>query len=53
MIAAYARIEQGLGGTGLTRAPADTPLEYLGRVLTAHRVSPDAVTRLTGLFEQA
>lgn len=53
VIAAYARMERGLGAIGLTRDRADTPFEYLGRVLTDHRVSPAAATRLTGLFEQA
>jgi Domain of unknown function (DUF4129) len=53
VIAAYARMERGLGATGLARDPAETPLEYLGRVLAGRRVSPAAVTRLTGLFQHA
>jgi Domain of unknown function (DUF4129) len=53
VIAAYARMERGLGAGGLARAPAETAMEYLRRVLTQRRVSPAAATRLTGLFEQA
>jgi hypothetical protein len=53
VIAAYARMERGLRATGLARDPAETPLEYLGRVLAGRRVSPAAVTRLTSLFQHA
>jgi hypothetical protein len=53
VIAAYARMERGLGASGLARAPAETSLEYLRRVLAHRRVSPAAVSRLTDLFEQA
>lgn len=53
VIAAYARMERGIGAGGLARAPAETAMEYLGRVLTHRRVSPAAATSLTSLFEQA
>jgi hypothetical protein len=53
VIAAYARMERGLGGSGLARAASETALEYLGRVLADRRVSPAAVIRLTNLFERA
>jgi hypothetical protein len=53
VIAAYARMERGLGASGLARAPAETAPEFLRRVLAHRRVGPGAATRLTGLFEQA
>jgi MFS family permease len=53
VIAAYARMERGLGACGLARSPAETAVEYLSRVLTDRRVSRAAASRLTGLFEQA
>jgi uncharacterized protein DUF4129 len=53
VIAAYARMERGLGATGLARSPADAPLEYLGRLMSARQVSQTAASRLTDLFEQA
>jgi hypothetical protein len=53
VIAAYARMERGLGAGGLARAPAETAPEYLRRVLAHRKVSAVAVTRLTDLFEQA
>jgi hypothetical protein len=53
VIAAYARMEQALGCSGMGRAPSETPLEYLRRVLLARTANRDAVSRLTSLFEQA
>jgi hypothetical protein len=53
VIATYARMERGLAARGVSRDPADTPLEYLSRILAAHRVSEPAASRLTELFEQA
>jgi len=53
VIATYARMERGLTARGVNRNPADTPLEYLSRILAAHRVSELAASRLTELFEQA
>ena len=42
-----------LGPHGLRRKPSETPLEYLRRVLLGLTARGDAVSRLTGLFEQA
>jgi hypothetical protein len=54
VIATYARMETTLAGAGLPRAAAETPLEYLGRVLRELlQTSADAVARLTALFERA
>jgi MFS family permease len=54
VIAAYARMEVTLAGAGLPRDAAETPLEYLGRVLRELlHTSAEAVARLTALFERA
>ncbi len=53
VIAAYARMERVLGRHGQPRRPAEAPLEYLARVLTALRVRAAAVSDLTELFERA
>jgi hypothetical protein len=53
VIAAYARAESVLARHGLPRRPAETPLEYLGRVLSELRVRAAAVLELTELFERA
>jgi hypothetical protein len=53
VIAAYARMERALDSCGLPRRPADAPLEYLGRALTALNVDANALRRLTALFERA
>ena len=54
VIATYARMETTLAGAGLPRAVAETPLEYLGRVLRELlHTSAEAVARLTALFERA
>jgi hypothetical protein len=53
IIAAYARMERALAAAGVRRHPAETPLEYLERVLLSLHTSADAVRRLTGLFEWA
>jgi len=53
VIAAYARMEKILAGHGLGRRASEAPLEYLQRVLIDLRVSEDAVTKLTSLFERA
>jgi NADH:ubiquinone oxidoreductase subunit 6 (subunit J) len=54
VIATYARMETTLAGAGLPRFAAETPLEYLGRVLRELlHTSADAVARLTALFERA
>jgi hypothetical protein len=53
VIAAYARMEGVLGRNGFLRAPSETAIEYLRRVLLGLTSRGDAVTRLTALFEQA
>ncbi len=53
VIAAYARMEGVLGRHGLRRAPSETPVEYLGRILRGLTARTDAVARLTALFEEA
>ena len=53
VIAAYARMEGVLARHGLRRTPSETPLEYLRRILIGLTARPDAVKRLTSLFEQA
>lgn len=53
VIAAYARLERVLAAHGLPRRRSEAPLEYLGRLLESLSVTPDAVQRLTALFERA
>jgi cytochrome b561 len=53
VIAAWARMERGLAATGLPRRAAETPFEYVARVLAEASVGPAAVHRLTDLFERA
>ena len=53
MIAAYARMEGVLARHGLRREAAETPLEYLRRVLLGLTARGDAVQSLTRLFEEA
>lgn len=53
VIAAYARMEDVLAEHGLGRRPAETPYEYLARVLTDLRASERSARRLTELFERA
>jgi hypothetical protein len=53
VIAAYARMELGLGTLGTERIPSETPFEYLTRVLERVSVSDEAARRLTDLFERA
>ena len=53
VIAAYARMEAVLARNGFRRVPSETAIEYLRRVLLGLTSRGDAVTRLTGLFEQA
>lgn len=53
VIAAYAAMERTLADCGVSRLPAETPREYLRRLLVdAGGAEPDART-LTGLFEEA
>jgi hypothetical protein len=53
VIAAYARMERGLGTLGIERLPSETPLVYLARVLERLSVSDAAARALTDLFERA
>ena len=53
VIAAYARMEGVLARYGFGRRPAETPYEYLERVLAELNVAPEAVRELTDLFELA
>jgi hypothetical protein len=53
VIAAYARMEGALARHGQARHPAETPFEYLSRILLALRVRGSAVRELTELFERA
>ncbi len=53
VIAAYARMEGVLARRGHARNPAETPFEYLSRILLSLRVREGAVRELTELFERA
>jgi hypothetical protein len=53
VIRAYARMEAVLASHGLPRAPHETPLEYLARVLRELNVGAEAAHALTELFERA
>ena len=53
VVAAYARLERVLAANGVPRRAAETPDEYLQRVLDGLDVSSDAVERLTRLFVRA
>jgi hypothetical protein len=53
IIAAYARLERVLAANGVPRRAADTPAEYLRRVLHDLELEPVAVERLTALFTRA
>jgi len=53
VILAYAWMERTLAAYGLPRAAAETPLEYLSRVLVDLDASKSSVFELTALFERA
>jgi hypothetical protein len=53
VIAAYARLERVLAAHGRPRAKAETPAEYLRRLLLDLEVGEQAVRRLTDLFTRA
>jgi hypothetical protein len=53
IIAAYARLERVLAANGVPRRPAETPDEYLPRVLHDLSIDPNAAERLTKLFTRA
>ena len=53
VIAAYARMERVFAHSGMRRQASETATEYLRRILLSLTSQSDAVSRLTGLFEQA
>ena len=53
VIAAYARLERVLAAHGIARRAAETPDEYLTRILRALAIDAEAVRRLTDLFSRA
>lgn len=53
VIAAYANMEGALASRGLARHGAETPFEYLARILRELNVRDSAVRSLTRLFEYA
>ena len=53
IIAAYARLERVLAANGVARHAAETPDEYLPRVLHDLELDSGAVERLTALFTRA
>lgn len=53
VIAAYARLERVLAARGVARHPAETPEEYLARILGELEVDQKSVRRLTVLFSRA
>lgn len=53
VIAAYAQMERTLRSHGLPRHRAETPMEYLARILRGLNVRDSAVGDLTQLFEYA
>ena len=53
VIAAYASMERVLAAHGLARRRAETPFEYLARILRELNVRESAVRSLTQLFEYA
>ena len=53
VVAAYARMERALAGIGMARNRAETPFEYLDRVLVELGAGTAQVSVLTDLFERA
>jgi len=53
VIEAYARMERAFAAYRVPRDPAETPLEYVSRVLDSLSISAVAVRRLTLLYERA
>ena len=53
VIGAYAQMERALAASGLPRAPAEAPEEYLTRALEELELSSRAAGRLTALFAWA
>jgi hypothetical protein len=53
VIACYVRMQRAIDAAGIGRAPSDTPLEVLAKVLGERLPAAPATQRLTGLFERA
>jgi hypothetical protein len=53
VIAAYARLLDGLRDAGAGRRPSEAPFEHVSRVLTDLGVRPEPLRQLTGLFAEA
>ncbi len=53
VITAWARLETAVEAVGGERAPSDTPLRFLDRLLRSVSASAPAVSRLTAAFEHA
>jgi hypothetical protein len=53
VIRTYARMEKTFAAYGVSREEAETPQEYVERVLARLQVSPFAVQRLARLYERA
>jgi hypothetical protein len=53
VIRAYAAMEKALGERGFARRAAETPVEYLTRLLARLEAGSAAATRLTSLYERA
>ncbi|HEY8094230.1 MAG TPA: DUF4129 domain-containing protein [Acidimicrobiales bacterium] len=53
VIAAYARLLEGLQDVGVGRAPSEAPFEHVTRVLGALGVRPEPLRELTALFAEA
>jgi len=51
IIRCYRRFEMVLGGSGVPRAPWETPAEFIRKALNRLRVPAPAIQTLTGLFE--
>ena len=53
VIAAYARLLDGLRDAGAGREPAEAPFEHVARVLGTLGVRPEPLRQLTALFAEA
>ena len=53
VIRCFSRMERTFAAHGLPRSRAEAPFEFVRRALAALEVPPDAVNRLTELFEEA
>ena len=53
VIRCYAAMERSLGAWGFPRGTAETPFEYLSRLLGRREAGADAAAALTPLFERA